>query len=134
MVVHINVIVALFCFYILGRVILVERIYIPSLNTGNDVATLREVPLTFETWVLDKVLLHIAILYCPLWLHCQVGNAECVYCQTIAINKYTLVWSNGITIGMIQTIGIIECTTIGWIADTLVGDKGVATIVKTYRL
>ena len=134
MVVLVHIVAALLGHNLLGGVVLVVRVHVPALYAGDDVAALREVPLALEAWVLYQVRRHVAVLNRPLGLHGEVGYTEGVNCQAVAIYEYPLVGCNGIAVGMIQPVGVVECAAIGRVAYALVADIGVGAIVHANAL
>ena len=134
MVVLVNLVAALLGNNLLCGVVLVVRIYVPTLYAGNDVAALGEVPLTLEAGVLYQVLLHVTVLHRPIGLKGKVGNTEGIDCQAVTVDEYSLVGCNGIAVGMVLAIGVVERTAIGRIAYSLVTYIGVGTIVHADAL
>ena len=128
MVVLVNIVAALLGNNLLCGVVLVVRIYVPTLYAGNDVAALGEVPLALEAWVLYQVLLHVTVLHRPIGLKGKVGNTEGIDCQAVTVDEYSLVGCNGIAVGMVLAIGVVERTAIGRFAFSDTASTGVCTL------
>ena len=130
MVVLVNLVVTLLSDNLLSGIVLVVRIHVPTLDAGHDVAASAEVPLALEIAVLKKVLLDAAALNAPLRLKGQVGKAEGVNGYAVAVHEHALVGRHSIAVGMIEAVGVVERAAVARVADTLVTDERVRTVIE----
>ena len=128
-VVLVHVFVALVADDALVGVVLIPRIDIPTLDTSNHTAVVIVFP--FKTGVLKQVIHHFAVLLLPVALRSQVGHTKRVDADAITIDDDTLVGSHSISVSVILTIGVVEGTTIGGIAQALVAGERASTVVET---
>ena len=133
MVVLVHLVVTLLGNDVLGGVVLVVRVYVPTLDAGHDVAAIAEVPLALEVAVLQKVLLDIAVPDTPLGLQGKVGKAEGVDGNAVTVYEHALVGSNGIAVRVVKPVGIVERASVARIADAFLTDEGVGTVIHTQR-
>ena len=131
MVVLVNLVVTLLRDYLLSGIVLVIGIYIPSLDAGHDISAFAEIPLSLEVSVLQKVLLDVAVLHAPLGLQGKVGKAERVNGYAVAVDEHTLVGGHRIAVGMVETVGVVERAAVARVADALVADERVRTVIET---
>ena len=131
MVVLVNLVVTLLRDYLLSGIVLVIGIYIPSLDAGHDISAFAEIPLSLEVSVLQKVLLDVAVLHAPLGLQGKVGKAERVNGYAVAVDEHTLVGRHRIAVGMVEAVGVVERAAVARVADALVADERVRTVIET---
>ena len=130
MVVLVNLVVTLLRDNLLSGIVLVVGIHVPTLDAGHDIAASAEVPLALEVPVLQEVLLDVAALHAPLRLKGKVGKAERVNGYAVAVDEYTLVGGHRIAVGMVETVGVVERAAVARVADALVADEGVGTVIE----
>ena len=129
MVVLVNVVTTLGTADALGSIPLIPRINIPSLDASHHTAA--EVVFTLETRILEQVLHHLTIAHAPLRLRSEVGHADGVDADTVAIDDDTLIGCHGIAVGVILTVGVVEGTAIRRIAHAFCRYVSVSAIVET---
>ena len=95
---------------LLRRIILIQRIDIPTLDTVYQVITLTGTPLTLEITIAKKVLTLYTVTHRKLGLQSQIGYTYRIDRQTVTVYENTLVRSYRITISMIFIVIIIEST------------------------
>ena len=118
MVVLIHFVVALLLDDFLCGVVLVPRTHIPSFDVGGDASTARVVVLTLKSWIFQQVSDWFTRFHAPFRLQCQVGGAERVDKDAVAINDDTFITRHCIAIRMIESIGVVERSTIRWVRQS----------------
>ena len=131
-VVLVHLVAALLARDVLIGVVLVVRIHVPALDELGDILRLREVPFALEVAVLDQVGRHLAVLLAPFGLQGQVGHAEGVHGQAVAIDEHAAVLGHGIAVGVVVAVGIIEGAAVGGVGDAFLRHEHVLRVQKTH--
>ena len=130
MVVLVNGVVTLLGKDLLGGIVLVIGIDVPTLDAGHDIMPGTEVPLALEVAVLQEVLLDITVRNAPLRLEGKVGKTESIDGKTVTVDKDAGVGSHGIAIGVVEAVSVVERSAVARVAETLIADERVGTIVE----
>ena len=116
----------------LRRVVLVDGIDVPSLDLHGRSGIAAVVALSLEVSVLDEVGLHRAILLAPFGLQREVGHSEGVDGHAVAIDEHAAVRRDGVAIGVEQSVGVVEGSSVGGIADSLLADEYILTVHQAH--
>ena len=131
-VVLVHLVGTLFRLDVLVRVVLVDGVYVPSLNLHRRASTVAVVALTLEVSVLDEILLDFTVCLAPFGLECEVGNAEGVDRHSVAIYEDSAVTRNGISVGVVLSVGIVESTAVGRVGNALLRYEHVLGVLHAH--
>ncbi len=82
-------------------------------------------PLSLEAGVGEQVLLHVTVLGAPFGLAGEVVGAERVDGYAVSVHEDVPVGAYREAVGVVKPVGVVECATVGWVAQSVLLAGGV---------